>query len=205
MITCLQRNPKRDGSITLKIVMRLVLATTLIASLISLGAQAEPKSLLTGTVQNGATGNEPGNRSGNRSGNEPQGLRFSLTGENRQDIIGGEIKLGERAFTIDKVSRQGMIGASRSAPHSEGTPGRYVEFAVFSSSFSEQTATGQPWVAGKIYVNCNQDYNSFLAIYRLNDSSIIAGFDKSPYPVLLQDIDKSDDSIVYCFNSKPPA
>ena len=163
-----------------------------IATLLTSGAQAEPKNLLTGTVPRSNTGNEP------------QDLRFFLTGENRQDIIGGEIKLDERAFTIDKVSRQGMIGASRSGAHSDGTPGRYAEFAVFSSSFSEQTATGQPWVAGKIYVNCDQAYNSFLAIYRLNDSSVIADFDKSPYPVLLENAEKSDDSIVYCFNSKPP-
>ena len=177
----------------MKTVMTLALAITLLA----LDAQAEPKNLLTGTV--------PNRTSGHASGDKPQELSFLLTGENRQDVIGGEIKLGERAFTIDKVSRQGMIGASRSSLHSDDTPGHYVEFAVFSSSFSAQTATGQPWVAGKIYVNCEQEYNSFLAIYRLNDSGAVADFDKSPYPVLLENIENSDDSIVYCFNSKPPA
>ena len=177
----------------MKIFMTLALATTFVA----LGAHAEPKNLLSGTV--------PSSTSGKESGNESEQLSFFLSGESRQEIIGGEIKLGERAFTIDKVSQRGLIGASRSGPNSDGTPGRYAEFAVFSSSFSEQTATGQPWAAGKVYVNCDQTYNSFLAIYRLNDSSAVAGLKQSPYPVLLEDIEKSDDSIVYCFNSKPPA
>ena len=181
----------------MKIFMTLALATALVTTLTTAKALAEPKNLLIGTV--------PGSSSGNEPGAEAQELSFILVGENRQDIIGGEIKLGERAFTIEKISRLGTIGASRSGPHSDSTSGRYAEYAIFSSSFSGQTATGQPWVASKVYITCDQAYNSFLAIYHLNDSSAVEKFAKSPYAVLAEDVEKSDDSIVYCFNSKPPA
>jgi hypothetical protein len=125
-----------------------------------------------------------------------QQLAFTLSGESRENVIGGTLRLGEQSFTIDRMSRLGLIGARRSGAG---------EFAVFSSSFSEQTARGQPWVAGKRYLNCDQPYNSFLAVYRVEGTAALEKLGSTPYPALTEDGSKSTDSTVYCFMSRPPA
>ena len=123
---------------------------------------------------------------------------FSLSGENREEVIGGLIKIGEREFEITKVSRLGLIGASRLA-NSAG------EFLVFSSSYSGQTAVGQPWVAADEYVNCEKDYNSFVGIYRIEDAAQLKSLGEVPYPKLTEGEAKAATSQVLCFMSRPPA
>jgi hypothetical protein len=128
---------------------------------------------------------------------DPDGLSFQLSGESRKDIIGGVITLGDRTFTITHVSRLGTIGARQDGDNRS-------EFAVFSSSFSEQTATGQPWVASLRYNGCEQPYNSFLALYRVIGESALQALGEVPYRDLTDDVAHSTESEVYCFISRPP-
>ncbi len=129
-------------------------------------------------------------------------IYFSLTGENRDDVVGGTIELGSRTFTITRVSRSGLIGASRfGAPD---TDTGFAEFAVFSSAFSSQTAVGQPWISARGYSGCDSPYNSFLAIYRVEGEKAIAGLGPTPYPRLAENVTSSQSSHVYCFVSTPP-
>lgn len=130
-------------------------------------------------------------------------LAFSLTGEDRENVMGGDISLGERVFKIGKVSRLGSIGAARLVvDQSEGK--RHGEFVTFSSSFSVQTATGQPWVAAQRYVNCDSPYNSFLALYKVVGAEALEALGPVPYSVLNEDAGAADQSTVYCFMSNPP-
>ena len=129
-------------------------------------------------------------------------LTFSLTGEDRENVVGGTIKLGERVFKITKVSRLGLIGAAR-VVIDESEQKHYGEFATFSSSFSEQTAKGKPWVASKRYVDCDRPYNSFLAIYMLVGKDALEALGSVPYSALNEDINAADESTVYCFTSHP--
>ena len=126
---------------------------------------------------------------------------FSLSGESREDVIDGEIRLGEQAFRITKTSRLGLIGATRS--YADDT-GPVAEFAIFSSSFSEQTATGTPWVAADRRLHCDQPYNSFLVVYRMTDGDRIAALGSTPYPELAEGKVPTDSATVYCFFSRPP-
>jgi hypothetical protein len=126
-------------------------------------------------------------------------LTFILSGEDRQNVIGGVIILGDKKFTITHISRLGTIGARHDSGDSR-------EFAVFSSSFSEQTATGQPWVVSKRYIGCDQPYNSFLALYQVkNQDTTLQSLTDIPYADLTDNIAKSSMSEVYCFVSRPPA
>lgn len=129
---------------------------------------------------------------------DQQTFPFVLSGPSREDIIGGEIRFGEQVFTIEKQSRRGVIGARRAVESAS-------EFAVFSSSFSAQTATGQPRIAGQQFFNCEQPYNSYLAIYRFDDPAAVTALGETPYPRLLEDAGQSSKATVYCFYSQPPA
>lgn len=126
---------------------------------------------------------------------------FSLSGESRENIIDGEIRLGERVFRITNTSRLGLIGASRSFTDENGP---VAEFAIFSSSFSSRMATGDPWVAADRRVRCDQPYNSFLAVYRMTDEERIADLDPVPYPELAEGDVATRSATVYCFFSRPP-
>ena len=128
-------------------------------------------------------------------------VEFSLSAEDRHKIKGGEIRMGDRVFRVTNESRLGLIGAVRPADSDRSA----TEYAVFSSSFSEQTAAGQPWVKADRYRNCDRSYNSFLAIYRVEGREALAGLGPTPYPVLVDDPEKSDHSEVYCFLSRPPS
>ncbi len=130
-------------------------------------------------------------------------LAFSLSGEDRQNVEGGVITLGERVFKIVKVSRLGLIGAARLVVD-QTEDKRYGEFVTFSSSFSAQTATGQPWVAAERYVNCDRPYNSFLALYRVVGAEALEALGSVPYPTLNEDAGAAEKSTVYCFISNPP-
>lgn len=127
---------------------------------------------------------------------------FSLSGESRENVVGGTLQFAEQAFTITHVSRLGTIGARRDSPNADENS---AEFAIFSSSFSEQTATGQPWVKSQRYLGCDQAYNSFLAIYRVEGDEAIKRLSETPYGSLTDKLDNSTESTVYCFISRPPA
>ena len=130
-------------------------------------------------------------------------ISFRLTAENRDDVVGGTIELGSRSFTIARVSLSGLIGASRLGASDAST--RVAEFAVFSSSFSQQTVVGQPWISAREYIGCDSAYNSFLAIYRIEGEKLIAELGPTPYARLADDVRSSQSSQVYCFVSTPSA
>lgn len=129
-------------------------------------------------------------------------VAFRLAGESREEVIGGTIELGSRSFTITDVSMRGLIGASRAGRGDDGAT--FAEYAVFSSSFSEQTAVGQPWAAARRYLGCEVPYNSFLAVYHVDGDEAVAALGPRPYPRLMDDESLSGRSDVYCFVSKPP-
>ena len=136
------------------------------------------------------------------TGDQGDAMSFRLTGENRDDVVGGSIVLDARTFTIDRVSVTGLIGASREGSGDDNT--RFAEFAVFSSSFTEQTAIGQPWISARSHSGCDFPYNSFLAIYRVEGENAVAGLGPAPYARLTDDVTSSQSSHVYCFVSTPP-
>ncbi len=124
---------------------------------------------------------------------------FLLTGESRKDVIGGQIELGARAYTVAKVSIHGLIGGVRYGRTDNNRD--FGEFAVLSSSFSEQTAVGQPWVSAGSYADCDKDYNTFVALYRVYGKKQVEALGSSPYKNLTDDAKVADESEVYCFNS----
>ena len=121
---------------------------------------------------------------------------FVLTGESREQVIGGEISFDGGRYLITSVSRFGLIGATRKTEP--------AEFVVFSSSFSSDEATGQPWVAAGSYHDCDRPYNSFLAHYRLAAGAESVNSEEVPYSKLTDDLEASEFSAVYCFSSAPP-
>ena len=125
---------------------------------------------------------------------------FELNAESRQEVVGGEIRLGDKSWLIQKVSVHNLIGASMVSPDKKAK----AEYAVFSSSFSDQTAVGQPWVAARHYQGCDKTYNSFLAVYSVADEDKSRKLGAIPYSLLTESVNNSDDSTVYCFISKPP-
>ncbi len=162
-------------------------ALCLVSSLLCAAPQAFGAELLRGEVRldNGAR------------------VVFSLFGESRNNLDGGHMRMGERVFREMRVSRLGLIGAKRLT---RGTAGEieYGEFAVFSSSFSEQTAVGQPWVAALTHIGCDTAYNAFLAVYRVEGEAAVEALGDIPYPTLTERNDASRASTVYCFMAKPP-
>lgn len=122
-------------------------------------------------------------------------LAFSLSGENRQDVIGGTIKLGDAEFTIDFLSAQNLVGATREADGKR-------HHALFSSSYSRVTYTGDPWFAAAEYRGCETPYNSYLAVYTL-DKQAASQLPDPPFPALAQKAELAEQSVVYCFVSAP--
>ncbi|MEO0424296.1 MAG: hypothetical protein AAF184_18295 [Pseudomonadota bacterium] len=125
---------------------------------------------------------------------------FLVTGESPEEIVGGSIQMGNDQYTIAKQSRLGLIGAARFA---KGGGREFGEYAVMSSSFSEMTATGQPWVKAQSYVGCDKDYNTFVAIYRVYGVDRVNALGSSPYGNFTDDPEAADESIVYCLFSRP--
>lgn len=128
------------------------------------------------------------------------GEYFELNANSKQDVIGGEIRFGDKSLSIQKLSIHSLIGASKLVD----VGGLVTEHAVFSSSFSHQTSVGQPWVAARRYKGCDEAYNSFLAVYSVTDVKKNKVLGPFPYALLTDSLDNSDDSTVYCFNSTPP-
>ncbi len=131
-------------------------------------------------------------------------LAFRLEAENRGDVVGGRIVLGEIEYEISKVSRLGLTGARRFVEGDGDGAGRYAEFLVFSSSFSQQTAVGKPWLAAREAYGCDEPYNTYLALYRVEGEAAVKALGPIPYPDLAEDLSRSQHSHVSCFMARPP-
>ena len=131
-------------------------------------------------------------------------LAFRLEAENRRDVVGGRIVLGEIEYEISKVSRLGLTGARRFVEGDGDGAGRYAEFLVFSSSFSQQTAVGKPWLAAREAYGCDEPYNTYLALYRVEGEAAVKALGPIPYPDLAEDLSRSQHSHVSCFMARPP-
>ena len=127
---------------------------------------------------------------------------FKLTAEARDRLIGGIISLDERHYRILGESRHGLIGASRLEDTKLAEDNRVGEYLVFSSSYSEQTATGNPWVQSDRYVGCDAPYNSFLALYRVLGQARITALGSKPFGALTEVNERADDASVYCFMTR---
>ena len=131
-------------------------------------------------------------------------LAFRLEAENRRDVVGGRIVLGEIEYEISKVSRLGLTGARRFVEGDGDGAGRYAEFLVFSSSFSQQTAVGKPWLAAREAYGCDEPYNTYLALYRVEGEAAVKALGPIPYLDLAEDLSRSQHSHVSCFMARPP-
>ena len=166
---------------------RLVEALCFVFSILLAGEVAS-KELLAGTAPDGAGGT----------------LAFRLDAESRQDVVGGRILLGGSEYTISRVSRLGLIGAHRLEGGGDEEGDRYADYLVFSSSFSQRSATGTPWVAAQTAHGCDVPYNSFAALYRVDGEEALAALGPIPYAALTEDGSRSQHSRVHCFMARPP-
>lgn len=153
-----------------------------------LPAEVASKELLSGAIPDGEGGT----------------IAFRLDGESREEVVGGRILLGDAEYTIARMSRLGLIGAHRLGGGGDSGKERHAEYLVFSSSFSEQSATGTPWVAAESAHGCDEPYNSFLAIYRVEGEEALVALGPIPYGTLTEDISRTADSRVLCFTARPP-
>ena len=128
---------------------------------------------------------------------------FRLEAEDRDSVTGGRVLLGEIEYEISRVSRLGLIGARRFVTGGGGQE-HYAEFLVFSSSFSEQTAVGEPWIAAREAYGCEEPYNTYLALYRVEGEAAVKALGPIPYPALAEDPSLSQRSRVSCFMARPP-
>ena len=160
----------------------------MLAIALLLPAEVVPKELLAGTIPDGEGGT----------------IAFRLDGESREEVVGGHILLGGAEYTIARVSRLGLIGAHRLGGDGDTGEERHAEYLVFSSSFSDQSATGTPWVAVKSAHGCDEPYNSFVAMYRVEGEEALVALGPIPYGVLTGDLSHTKDSRVLCFMARPP-
>ena len=130
-------------------------------------------------------------------------IGFRLEAENRRDLVGGRIFLGELEYEISKVSRLGLVGARRFVADDDGR-GRYAEFLVFASSYSDQTAVGKPWLAAREAYGCDSPYNTYYGFYRVEGEAEVKALGPVPYPDLAEDLSLSRHSHVACFMARPP-
>ena len=160
----------------------LVASTLALLAGVAMGAD-----LLVGTIPDG-NGTEVG---------------FRLEAESREAVVGGRILLGETGYEISRVSRLGLIGARRFVSGGDARA-PYAEFLVLSSSFSEQTAVGKPWLAARESYGCEAPYNTYLALYRVEGDAAVKALGPIPYPELVENVARSQDSRVLCFMARPP-
>ena len=166
---------------------RLGATSAAIAALLLAGA-AQAAELLVGTAPNG----------------DGAMVEFRLEGENRRDVVGGRIFLGAFEYEISRVSRLGLIGARRFVGGDDAGQGRYAEFLVVASSFSDQTAVGKPWVAARAAYGCDRPYNTYVGFYRVEGEAAVKALGPIPYPDLAEDLSRSQHSHVACFVARPP-
>ena len=131
-------------------------------------------------------------------------VQFRLEAESRQDLVGGRIFLGEFEYEISKVSRLGLVGARRFVTGDDDGLGRYAEFLVFSSSYSDKTAVGTPWLAAREAYGCDKPYNSYYGFYRVEGESAVKALGPIPYPDLAEDPSRSQHSHAACFMARLP-
>lgn len=179
--TCGPRRTRRPRT-------RRPIGIAILAIAMLLPAAAISKELLAGTMPDGEGGT----------------IAFRLHGESREKVVGGRILLGDAEYTIARVSRLGLIGAHRLGGGGDTGEERHVEYLVFSSSFSDQSATGKPWVAAETAHGCDEPYNSFLAMYRVEGEEALVALGPIPYGTLSEDISRTADSKVLCFMARPP-
>ena len=167
---------------------RRPLGAAILAAALLLPGGVASKELLAGTMPDGEGGT----------------IAFRLEAESREKVVGGRIFLGGAEYTIARLSRLGLIGAHRLDGGGDTGEERHVEYLVFSSSFSEQSATGTPWVATKSVHGCDAPYNSFVAMYRVEGEEALVALGPIPYGILTEDISRTADSRVLCFMARPP-
>ena len=131
-------------------------------------------------------------------------VAFRLDAQSRDKVVGGRIFLDAAEYEISRVSRLGLIGARRFVRDGGDGGSRYAEFLVMSSSFSDQTAVGVPWVAAAEAYGCEQPYNTFLAVYRVEGEAAVKALGPIPYPELAENRARSHHSRVFCFMARPP-
>ena len=139
---------------------------------------------------------------GTMPGGDGSEIDFRLEAEDRRSVVGGRVLLGETGYEITRVSRLGLIGARHFV--TGGGQGPYAEFLVFSSSFSEQTAVGKPWIAAREAYGCEEPYNTYLALYRVEGEAAVKALGPIPYPELAEQPSRSQESRVFCFMARPP-
>ena len=160
----------------------------MLAIALLLSAEVASKELLAGMVPDGEGGI----------------VAFRLDGESREEVVGGRILLGDAEYTIARVSRLGLIGAHRLGGGEDAGEERHAVYLVFSSSFSDQSATGRPWVAAASAHGCDEQYNSFVAMYRVEGEEALVTLGPIPYGTLSEDITHTADSRILCFTARPP-
>ena len=160
----------------------------MLAIVLLLPAEVVSKELLASTIPDGEGGT----------------IAFRLDGESREKVVGGRILLGRAEYTIARVSRLGLIGAHRLGGGGDTGEERHAEYLVLSSSFSDQSATGTPWVAAESAHGCDEPYNSFVAMYRVEGEEALVALGPIPYRILTEDISRTADSRVLCFMARPP-
>jgi len=166
----------------------LPVGVAVLAFALLLPVEVASKELLIGIVSDGESGS----------------VAFKLEGESREKVVGGRILLGGAEYTIARMSRLGLIGAHRLGGGGDTGEERHAVYLVFSSSFSAQSATGRPWVAAKSVHGCDEPYNSFVAMYRVEGEEALVALGPIPYGTLTEDISRTADSRVLCFTALPP-
>lgn len=168
--------------------MRRRTGTLAACAALLLASASQAAELLVGTAPDGG-GSEVG---------------FRLEAENRRDLVGGRIFLGDFVYEISRVSRLGLVGARRFVIGDDTGQGRYAEFVVFASSYSEQTAVGKPWIATREAYGCDRPYNTYLGLYRVEGEAAVKALGPIPYPDLAENVSRSQHSHVACFMAFPP-
>ena len=180
-------NPRRRGPGRRRRIRRCARALIASAGLVVAGA-APAAELLVGAAPDGAG----------------SVVEFRLEAENRNDLVGGRIFLGESEYEISRVSRLGLVGARRFVIGAGDGGERYAEFLVFASAFSEQTAVGTPWIAARDAHGCDRPYNTYFGLYRIEGETAVKTLGPVPYPDLAEDLSRSHHSHVSCFMARPP-
>ncbi len=130
-------------------------------------------------------------------------MKFWFESEDSNDPLKGYIFLNGVQYEISSVSRLGLIGARRFVKQNSDVNKSYAEFLVLSSSFSEQTAIGTPWLAAHEVYGCDTSYNTYLAFYQVKGEKTVKALGPIPYESLAENLSNSQHSWISCFQSAP--
>lgn len=134
---------------------------------------------------------------------ENEAIAFRIVAKSRKDPIGGRIHLAQSEYEIVRISRHGLIGARRFIDGGSAQA-RHAEFVVFSSSFNDQKASGNPWVAADDVYGCDEPYNAFIALYLIEGEENVKSIGATPFARLTEDSSLSAQSRILCFTALPP-